>query len=176
MSWDFYRRAGVLIKYSAKFAGGLWHLVAISFRIGWEGGKSCSTRPVLFSCWFDVYRKYEGVIQRIYTGNQCPTCGLRFLQSAEKKYNNHLDWHFRQKSRESNKNLHSSYRCWYIQLEVRDIYINDYGHGPNIIGMFCTTDVFTKRRGLHMSDFLSGSYVIDSVGFLYLWISVRVPI
>ncbi|XP_067944816.1 pre-mRNA cleavage complex 2 protein Pcf11-like [Watersipora subatra] len=64
-----------------------------------------------------LQKRYEGVVQRLYTGNQCSMCGLRFLKSAVKKYENHHDWHFRQNTKERNRSMQSSSRNWYIQVE-----------------------------------------------------------
>ena len=61
------------------------------------------------------------MIQRIYAGIQCTTCGVRFVLDDEEKtekYREHLDWHFRQKRREKDETKVSRNRHWYYGVNV----------------------------------------------------------
>ena len=64
------------------------------------------------------HRKYDGVIQRIYSGIQCSSCGLRFAPDQVDRYREHLDWHFRQNRREKDGVKVAKYRRWYYSLGV----------------------------------------------------------
>jgi pre-mRNA cleavage complex 2 protein Pcf11 len=61
------------------------------------------------------------MIQRLYSGVQCTSCGERFtLKDGEKeaKYRQHLDWHFRQNRRGKTDMKLSSCRKWYYGIDV----------------------------------------------------------
>ncbi|XP_053398989.1 uncharacterized protein LOC123558235 [Mercenaria mercenaria] len=61
-----------------------------------------------------------GMIQRLYSGIQCTSCGERFmLKDGEKteKYRQHLDWHFRQNRRGKTDMKLSSCRKWYYGID-----------------------------------------------------------
>lgn len=65
-----------------------------------------------------ICRQFEGVIQRLYTGIQCQSCGLRFTAQQTEKYREHLDWHFRQNRRDKGIANVTKYRRWYYQINV----------------------------------------------------------
>lgn len=56
-------------------------------------------------------KRYSGLVDRLYEGKQCSSCGLRFISNAgtEKKLREHLDWHFH----ENLKTKKLSNRQWY---------------------------------------------------------------
>ncbi|KAL5012400.1 hypothetical protein ScPMuIL_010951 [Solemya velum] len=58
-----------------------------------------------------------GVIQRLYTGIQCQTCGMRFAMTNTDKYREHLDWHFRQNRREKDELKITRFRRWYYEID-----------------------------------------------------------
>lgn len=61
-------------------------------------------------------RRYDSVIEALHKSRQlCPNCGLRFNDLTGAKYQQHLDWHFRENLKSSDK---SRCREWYISLEV----------------------------------------------------------
>ncbi|CAG2250908.1 PCF11 [Mytilus edulis] len=61
-------------------------------------------------------KQYIGVIQRMYSGIQCTSCGTRFMASQTTLYREHLDWHFRQNQREKKGAKISRYRSWFYEL------------------------------------------------------------
>ncbi|XP_077447884.1 pre-mRNA cleavage complex 2 protein Pcf11 isoform X2 [Stigmatopora argus] len=44
----------------------------------------------------DMKLRYEGVVTKLYSGNQCCLCSMRFTVAQTDLYADHLDWHFRQ--------------------------------------------------------------------------------
>lgn len=64
-----------------------------------------------------------GMIQRLYAGLQCTSCGQRFhLKDGEKteEYRQHLDWHFRQNRKEKADTKVANCRKWYYGINVRE--------------------------------------------------------
>jgi len=43
------------------------------------------------------------------------------VKAAERRYADHLDWHFRQNQKLKSQALHGNNRQWYIKLEVSEI-------------------------------------------------------
>lgn len=68
-----------------------------------------------------LFRKYTGVIQRLYTGIQCSSCAQRFKVEETSKYREHLDWHFRQNKKEKEDAKVVKFRKWYYELHVSGI-------------------------------------------------------
>lgn len=66
-----------------------------------------------FSSFFLFNRRHNGVINSLYKGTQCSSCGLRFPGEAAKIYGEHLDWHFRKNRREKDSRR-VAHRTWYL--------------------------------------------------------------
>lgn len=66
-----------------------------------------------FSSFFLFNRRHNGVINSLYEGTQCSSCGLRFPGEAAKIYGEHLDWHFRKNRREKDSRR-VAHRTWYL--------------------------------------------------------------
>ncbi|XP_061164591.1 pre-mRNA cleavage complex 2 protein Pcf11-like [Saccostrea echinata] len=62
-------------------------------------------------------KQYKGVFQRMYSGIQCTSCGMRFTSSQTEKYREHLDWHFRQNQREKDGARILLHRKWFYTLD-----------------------------------------------------------
>ncbi|KAI8488963.1 mRNA 3' end processing factor [Branchiostoma belcheri] len=65
----------------------------------------------------DLKTRHKGVINRLYCGIQCSSCGSRFLPEETDKYANHLDWHFRMNRREKEGTGKASHRDWYYGVD-----------------------------------------------------------
>ncbi|OXA40463.1 Polyadenylation and cleavage factor 11 [Folsomia candida] len=75
----------------------------------------------------------QGLINQLWVGKQCATCGLRFPPDQNAKYEQHLDWHFRRnarsrKEKEDTGAKKPQRRAWYYKLpewilfeEIEDI-------------------------------------------------------
>lgn len=68
-------------------------------------------------------QKYQGAINSLYLGQQCPTCGNRFppqpssgSAATVNRYGRHLDWHFRQNKKEKLEANKAHSRAWYYSL------------------------------------------------------------
>ncbi|KAL3880688.1 hypothetical protein ACJMK2_032908 [Sinanodonta woodiana] len=59
---------------------------------------------------------HKGVINQLYSGIQCSSCGTRFTLDDTDKYREHLDWHFRQNKRD--KEEYKVIRCqkWFYGM------------------------------------------------------------
>ncbi|KAM9700007.1 LOW QUALITY PROTEIN: uncharacterized protein ACNS7B_003435, partial [Menidia menidia] len=63
--------------------------------------------------------RYEGVVSRLYSGNQCCLCSMRFTPAQTDMYADHLDWHFRQNHAGKTAGKKITHRRWYYGLTVR---------------------------------------------------------
>lgn len=57
--------------------------------------------------------RQQGIVDTLYCGIQCSSCGLRFPPEQTLKYSQHLDWHFRQNRRERDSKRKAHFRKWY---------------------------------------------------------------
>ncbi|MGH0119661.1 UNVERIFIED_CONTAM: hypothetical protein FKN15_044480 [Acipenser sinensis] len=64
----------------------------------------------------DMKQRYDSVINRLYTGIQCYSCGMRFTTSQTDIYADHLDWHYRQNRSEKDISKKVTHRRWYYSL------------------------------------------------------------
>ncbi|MBN3313896.1 PCF11 protein, partial [Atractosteus spatula] len=64
----------------------------------------------------DMKQRYDSVINRLYTGIQCYSCGMRFTASQTDVYADHLDWHYRQNRSEKDISKKVTHRRWYYSL------------------------------------------------------------
>lgn len=60
-----------------------------------------------------VKQRQQAIIDTLYSGTQCSSCGLRFPPEQTMKYTQHLDWHFRQNRRERDSRRRAHFRKWY---------------------------------------------------------------
>uniref|UniRef100_K7F5E1 Pre-mRNA cleavage complex 2 protein Pcf11 n=1 Tax=Pelodiscus sinensis TaxID=13735 RepID=K7F5E1_PELSI len=64
----------------------------------------------------ELKQRYDSVINRLYTGIQCYSCGMRFTTSQTDVYADHLDWHYRQNRTEKDISRKITHRRWYYSL------------------------------------------------------------
>ncbi|XP_072157803.1 uncharacterized protein [Bemisia tabaci] len=60
--------------------------------------------------------RQPAMITKLYSGQQCSTCGLRFLDGLTDKYSQHLDWHYRQNRRKKDMAHTVQSRQWYYDI------------------------------------------------------------
>lgn len=56
------------------------------------------------------------IINALFCGMQCSSCGVRFPPEQTIKYSQHLDWHFRQNRRERDSTRKAHSRKWYYEI------------------------------------------------------------
>ncbi|XP_026285069.1 pre-mRNA cleavage complex 2 protein Pcf11 isoform X2 [Frankliniella occidentalis] len=56
------------------------------------------------------------IIDILYSGIQCSSCGTRFPPEQTEKYSAHLDWHFRQNRRDKDSQRKPQSRKWYYDV------------------------------------------------------------
>ncbi|XP_028450894.1 LOW QUALITY PROTEIN: pre-mRNA cleavage complex 2 protein Pcf11 [Perca flavescens] len=64
----------------------------------------------------DMKLRYESVVTRLYSGNQCCLCSMRFTATQTDLYADHLDWHFRQNHAGKVASKKITHRRWYYGL------------------------------------------------------------
>lgn len=64
----------------------------------------------------DMKQRYESVITKLYSGNQCCLCSMRFTAAQTDMYADHLDWHFRQNHAGKVASKKVTHRRWYYSL------------------------------------------------------------
>lgn len=69
--------------------------------------------PVNLSRTETIKKRQQGIVDTLYWGIQCGSCGLRFPPEQTMKYSQHLDWHFRQNRRERDSKRRAHFRKWY---------------------------------------------------------------
>jgi pre-mRNA cleavage complex 2 protein Pcf11 len=72
-----------------------------------------SIRPVNLSIPETIKKRQKGIVDTLYSGIQCSSCGLRFPPEQTMRYSQHLDWHFRQNRRERDSKRKAHFRKWY---------------------------------------------------------------
>ncbi|XP_015227279.1 PREDICTED: pre-mRNA cleavage complex 2 protein Pcf11-like [Cyprinodon variegatus] len=61
-------------------------------------------------------QRYEGLVTKLYSGNQCCLCSMRFTAAQTDMYADHLDWHFRQNHAGKVASKKVTHRRWYYSL------------------------------------------------------------
>uniref|UniRef100_A0A087X560 Pre-mRNA cleavage complex 2 protein Pcf11 n=2 Tax=Poecilia formosa TaxID=48698 RepID=A0A087X560_POEFO len=61
-------------------------------------------------------QRYESVVTKLYSGNQCCLCSMRFTAAQTDLYADHLDWHFRQNHAGKVASKKVTHRRWYYSL------------------------------------------------------------
>ncbi|XP_040908285.1 pre-mRNA cleavage complex 2 protein Pcf11 isoform X2 [Toxotes jaculatrix] len=64
----------------------------------------------------DMKPRYESVVTKLYSGNQCCLCSMRFTAAQTDMYADHLDWHFRQNHAGKVASKKVTHRRWYYSL------------------------------------------------------------
>ncbi|XP_044077254.1 pre-mRNA cleavage complex 2 protein Pcf11 isoform X2 [Siniperca chuatsi] len=64
----------------------------------------------------DMKQRYESVVTKLYSGNQCCLCSMRFTAAQTDMYADHLDWHFRQNHAGKVASKKITHRRWYYTL------------------------------------------------------------
>ncbi|XP_075994020.1 pre-mRNA cleavage complex 2 protein Pcf11 isoform X2 [Genypterus blacodes] len=64
----------------------------------------------------DMKQRYESVVTKLYTGNQCCSCGMRFTSAQTDLFADHLDWHYRQNNSMKDASKKIIHRRWYYTL------------------------------------------------------------
>ncbi|XP_059207392.1 pre-mRNA cleavage complex 2 protein Pcf11 [Centropristis striata] len=64
----------------------------------------------------DMKQRYESVVTKLYSGNQCCLCSMRFTAAQTDMYADHLDWHFRQNHAGKVASKKITHRRWYYGL------------------------------------------------------------
>ncbi|KAM9333156.1 pre-mRNA cleavage complex 2 protein Pcf11-like [Pholidichthys leucotaenia] len=64
----------------------------------------------------DMKQRYDSVVTRLYSGNQCCLCSMRFTAAQTDLYSDHLDWHFRQNHAGKVASRKVTHRRWYYSL------------------------------------------------------------
>ncbi|CAB1415618.1 unnamed protein product [Pleuronectes platessa] len=65
----------------------------------------------------DMKPRYECVVMKLYSGNQCCLCSMRFTTIQTDLYADHLDWHFRQNHAGKVASKKITHRRWYYNLK-----------------------------------------------------------
>lgn len=61
-------------------------------------------------------KRHSSIINALYSGIQCSSCGIRFPLEQTIKYSQHLDWHFRENRRERDSARRAPMRKLYLPL------------------------------------------------------------
>ncbi|XP_029957302.1 pre-mRNA cleavage complex 2 protein Pcf11 [Salarias fasciatus] len=64
----------------------------------------------------DMKQRHESVVTKLYSGNQCCLCSMRFTTTQTDLYADHLDWHFRQNHAGKVASKKVTHRRWYYSL------------------------------------------------------------
>ncbi|XP_066922812.1 pre-mRNA cleavage complex 2 protein Pcf11-like isoform X3 [Clytia hemisphaerica] len=64
----------------------------------------------------ELKRRQDIVVNQLFLGMQCSSCGERFPKSHRKQYSDHLDWHFRENKKEKEGVKKVMSRSWYLAL------------------------------------------------------------
>lgn len=59
----------------------------------------------------------SGVIQRLYMGNQCTNCGIRFPEKSQELYASHLDSHYEKNRTNMTQSKIKKHRKWYPTMD-----------------------------------------------------------
>ncbi|XP_004517564.1 uncharacterized protein LOC101455197 isoform X2 [Ceratitis capitata] len=63
-----------------------------------------------------IKTRQMALVDTLFSGMQCSSCGVRFPPEQTIKYSQHLDWHFRQNRRERDQSRKAHSRKWYYDL------------------------------------------------------------
>ncbi|XP_070554002.1 pre-mRNA cleavage complex 2 protein Pcf11-like [Ptychodera flava] len=102
--------------------------------------------------------RFQGVINRIYNGIQCSSCGLRYLPEEMDKYAKHLDWHFRLNRREKDGAKKATSRKWYYKVDdwIKFEEIDDIEEGAR-------SEFFELQARLGLTDLIKKPNQVTSI-------------
>ncbi|XP_036334339.1 uncharacterized protein LOC118744970 isoform X1 [Rhagoletis pomonella] len=104
--------AGSVVAPSNKDAGVLPSAAALEE----EAPQPVAIRPIDLSKSETVKTRQTAIVDTLFSGMQCSSCGVRFPPEQTIKYSQHLDWHFRQNRRERDLSRKAHSRKWYYDL------------------------------------------------------------
>lgn len=61
-------------------------------------------------------KRQAAIVNTLFSGMQCSSCGVRFPLEQTIKYSQHLDWHYRQNRRERDSARRAHSRKWYYDV------------------------------------------------------------
>ncbi|XP_055840364.1 uncharacterized protein LOC129907897 isoform X2 [Episyrphus balteatus] len=73
-------------------------------------------KPINLNVPETIKTRQAAIINAIFCGMQCSSCGVRFPPEQTIKYSQHLDWHFRQNRRERDSARKAHSRKWYYEI------------------------------------------------------------
>ena len=73
-------------------------------------------KPIDLSKPESIKTRQTAIVETLFSGMQCSSCGVRFPPEQTIKYSQHLDWHFRQNRRERDSSRKAHARKWYYDL------------------------------------------------------------
>lgn len=73
-------------------------------------------KPIDLSKPESIKTRQAAIVETLFSGMQCSSCGVRFPPEQTIKYSQHLDWHFRQNRRERDSSRKAHARKWYYDL------------------------------------------------------------
>ncbi|ROT72760.1 hypothetical protein C7M84_008805, partial [Penaeus vannamei] len=65
----------------------------------------------------NLRKRRKWLIEVIYRGMQCSSCGLRYPPEQTLQYSHHLDWHFRQNRRQQESTKKANTRKFYFSIQ-----------------------------------------------------------
>lgn len=81
-----------------------------------ESPQPVAIRPIDLTKSETVKTRQLAIVDTLFSGMQCSSCGVRFPPEQTIKYSQHLDWHFRQNRRERDLSRKAHSRKWYYDL------------------------------------------------------------
>ncbi|XP_055915794.1 uncharacterized protein LOC129948789 [Eupeodes corollae] len=73
-------------------------------------------KPINLNVPETIKTRQGAIINALFCGMQCSSCGVRFPPEQTIKYSQHLDWHFRQNRRERDSTRKAHSRKWYYEV------------------------------------------------------------
>ncbi|XP_011188531.1 uncharacterized protein LOC105215984 isoform X1 [Zeugodacus cucurbitae] len=104
--------AGNVIASNNKDAGILPSAAALEE----EPPQPVAIRPIDLTKTETIKTRQLAIVDTLFSGMQCSSCGVRFPPEQTIKYSQHLDWHFRQNRRERDLSRKAHSRKWYYDL------------------------------------------------------------
>lgn len=72
--------------------------------------------PICLSKPETLKKRQTAIVNTLFSGMQCSSCGVRFPLEQTMKYSQHLDWHYRQNRRERDSARRAHSRKWYYDV------------------------------------------------------------
>ena len=88
------------------------------------------------------FRRSRKLINNVYSGMQCSTCGVRYTPEQAMQYSHHLDWHFRQEQRQlKNSKRKQNSRKYYFNTSDWILFTEDINERGKFIIWFMNTNL-----------------------------------